>query len=359
MISNFSSFVEFFAAIYVTMTVNNDFCSNFWTPKYYEEMKLLLSVYNFNGSSSIHDELLAHIKENYNVVQNNAHHRGFILLALCVCYLIFMGFENERNSMVVEHYMPIICCTLFVGIILVISNIALKKWRRVVLFVSLCIVMYVSLNVFACAKISKLPISHFLYEYKCHIMIGIIVLPVAYQIYVYWLYSSIYKGYLKDKVAIEYNRFSTSMTGIKNREKNKVDKVYLDIWTDTKFNSEGDTTLTPFYKELNNRLLVLASPTHWQLVSSWFCYQGRTFIHKRKLKSKNASDMTTNMVIQNQLEKYEIGNVDFQKEYEDYCAWKKKARKNTSLKAYCAANKLPAKEVIAWLRDNNKKNNNK
>lgn len=58
MISDFSSFVEFFAAIYVTMAVNNDFCSNFWTPKYYEEMKSLLNVYNFNGSSSIHDKLL-------------------------------------------------------------------------------------------------------------------------------------------------------------------------------------------------------------------------------------------------------------------------------------------------------------
>ena len=34
MISNFSSFVEFFAAIYVTMAVNNDFCSNYMTGKY-------------------------------------------------------------------------------------------------------------------------------------------------------------------------------------------------------------------------------------------------------------------------------------------------------------------------------------
>ena len=53
MISNFSSFVEFFAAIYVTMAVNNDFCSNFWTPKYYQEMESLLKTYDFSGSSSI------------------------------------------------------------------------------------------------------------------------------------------------------------------------------------------------------------------------------------------------------------------------------------------------------------------
>lgn len=58
MISNFSSFVEFFAAIYVTMAVNNDFCSNFWTPKYYKEMDSLLKEYNFSGSSFIQDHLM-------------------------------------------------------------------------------------------------------------------------------------------------------------------------------------------------------------------------------------------------------------------------------------------------------------
>lgn len=94
MISDFSSFVEFFAAIYVTMAVNNDFCSNFWTPKYYEEMKSLLNVYNFNGSSSIHDKLLLQIKEKYDVVQNNAHHRGFILLVLCGFLLDFHGLRE-------------------------------------------------------------------------------------------------------------------------------------------------------------------------------------------------------------------------------------------------------------------------
>ena len=62
MISNFSSFVEFFAAIYVTMAVNNDFCSNFWTPKYYKEMEGLLNTYDFAGSSNIHKKLRDEIK---------------------------------------------------------------------------------------------------------------------------------------------------------------------------------------------------------------------------------------------------------------------------------------------------------
>ena len=353
MISNFSSFVEFFAAIYVTMAVNNDFCSNFWTPKYYEEMKSLLNVYNFNGSSSIHDKLLAQIKEKYNIVQNNAHHRGFILLVLCVFYLIFMGFENEKNSLDVAHYVPIMYCTFFVGIILPLSNFVFKYWRCVILFVILCVAMYITLKVLNSDTISQYPISLFLYEYKRHIMIGIIILPIVYQIYVYWLYSSIYKGYLKEKVAVEYERFHASMNGIENKEKSKVDKIYLDIWTDTKFNSGEDTTLTPFYEELNKQLLLVASPTHWQLVTSWLNHHRKNFVHKYQHNDINGANIVLDTIIPNQLKQYktqETNKLDFQKEYDDYCIWKKTAGKNSGIRAYCAAKKLPVKDVLAWLR---------
>lgn len=358
MISNFSSFVEFFAAIYVTMAVNNDFCSNFWTPKYYEEMESLLKVYNFNGSSYIHDKLLAQIKEKYNVVQSNAHHRGFILLVLCVFYLIFMGFESEDNSLVVAHYVPIIYCTLFVGIILSVSNVVLKNWRRVILLVLLCIAFYVFLKILNCDTISNHPITLFLYEYKKHIMIGIVLIPIVYQIYVYWLYSSIYKGYLKHKVSVEYERFHTSMDGIETKEKSKVDKIYLDIWTATKFNSEEDTTLTPFYEELNKQLLIVASPTHWQLIRSWIIYHMRCFFQKWNRKSTNESNIASDLLTHKQLEQYanqKQQKLDFSKEYEDYCTWKKNAGKKSNIRAYCVAKNLSTKDMIAWLRVNKPK----
>lgn len=353
MISDFSSFVEFFAAIYVTMAVNNDFCSNFWTPKYYEEMKSLLNVYNFNGSSSIHDKLLLQIKEKYDVVQNNAHHRGFILLVLCVFYLIFMGFENEKNSLVVAHYVPIIYSTLFVALILPISNIVFKNWRIVILFVLLCVAVYVSLKVLDSDTIGNHPISLFLYEYKCHLMIAIILLPIVYQVYVYWLYSSIYKGYLKNKVSVEYSRFHTSMDGIKNKEKCKVDKIYLDIWTDTKFNSGEDTTLTPFYEELNKQLLIAASPTHWQLAKSWVIHHAKCLARNMKPSSNQEENVVREEILQRQLDQYEnqmSKKLDFQKDYNDYLVWKKTAGKNSGIRAYCTAKKLPVKDVLAWLR---------
>ena len=143
MISNFSSFVEFFAAIYVTMAVNNDFCSNFWTPKYYKEMDSLLKEYNFSGSSFIQDRLMDEIKHKYEIVQNLAHYRGFIILILCIYYLIFMGFENDSNSISIQHYVPILSCTLLVALTLICSKYILKNWRWTVG----CVLVYASIYI--------------------------------------------------------------------------------------------------------------------------------------------------------------------------------------------------------------------
>ncbi len=247
MISNFSSFVEFFAAIYVTMAVNNDFCSNFWTPRYYKEMEQLLKTYNFSGSSSIHNKLMEEIKSKYEVVQSHAHFRGFILLTLCVGYLIFMGYEDEINSLVVGHYVPLLYSTVLVGMTILFSSLILTKWKRAVLMVFLYAVVYIVLKIGNWEFMANLSLSKFLYAYKTQLMVGIILLPIIYQIYVYWLHSSIYKGYLKHHVAFEYERYQKSMAGIKTKDRSRVDDIYMTAWTEAAFASGADPTLTSFY----------------------------------------------------------------------------------------------------------------
>ena len=178
MISNFSSFVEFFAAIYVTMAVNNDFCSNFWTPRYYKEMEQLLKTYKFSGSSSIHNKLMEEIKSKYEVVQSHAHFRGFILLTLCIGYLIFMGYENEENSLIVAHYVPLLYSTVLVGLTILFSGLFLTNWKWTILSVFLYGVVYIVLKIGNWEMVASLSVSKFLYTYKTQLMVGIILLPI-------------------------------------------------------------------------------------------------------------------------------------------------------------------------------------
>lgn len=353
MISNFSSFVEFFSAIYVTMAVNNDFCSNFWTPKYYKEMEQLLQTYNFSGSSFIHDKLMEEIKQKYELVQKHAHFRGFILLVLCVYYLVFMGFENESQT--IDYYVPFLYSTLFVGITLLFSGKLLANWRCTVLLVLFYAIVNFVLKIACWDALSEFSLTLFLYTYKAQIMIGIIVLPVVYQMYIYWLHSSIYKGYLKTHVSREYERYRRSMDGIKAKDKTKVDKIYLDAWTDVAFSSNADPTLTSFYQVLNKQLLIIASPSYKQLIFSWISFHFNKFIHRKNKSHKNTiiNNIEVPLFSRSLQEEKNINTtLDFTKEYERYCLWRKNAGKNNNIKAFCSEQKLSYKDMCAWLRVN-------
>lgn len=354
MISNFSSFVEFFAAIYVTMAVNNDFCSNFWTPKYYKEMDSLLKEYDFSGSSFIQDHLMDEIKHKYEIVQNRAHYRGFIVLILCIYYLIFMGFENDSNSISIQHYVPILSCTLLVTITLICSKYILRNWRWTIGCVLVYASIYITLKIVQLSFFESNEICIFIFNNKCILLVAIILLPIIHQLYIYWIFSSIYKGYLKYHVAEEYERYKKSMLGIRNKDKSLVDDIYLEAWTDLKFRTNEDPTLTSFYQVLNNQLLSVASPTHWQLLISWFKYHINTLKNKCKDDSLNQFDDNISSInVENLLVQYESKNnntLDFSKEYNDYKKWKKTAGKNNNLKTYCLQYNLNYKDMTAWLR---------
>lgn len=355
MISTFSSFVEFFAAVYVTMAVNNDFCSNFWTPKYYREMNEMLKIYKFPGSSSIHNKLFKQIMDKYEVVQNHAHYRGTVLLVLCVIYLIFMGFEDEKNSIIVGHYVPILYCTVTVGLSVLLTTIILNSWRNVTCFIFACTFLYISLKLGNWDCVNNSSSSLLLYNYKGHLLVLVILMPIIYQLYLYWIYSSIYKGYIKRNVQIEYNRFMESMEGIRTKNKGLVDEIYWTIWSDIAFTSQGDTTLTPFYDVLNGRLLEVASPTHRQLISSWIKF------HMKRVFKRNEKDACVTIPAEkpiiaqdNQLAQYESATekLDFTKEYADYLVWKKSAGKNGNVKSFCSAKNISYQDMRAWLRVN-------
>ena len=126
MISDFSSFIEFFAAVYVTMAVNFEFCKNFWTPTYYKEIDGLLKSYNAQTSTILLNRLKSEIKLNYSKVQKHAQRKGTIMLAYCVFLLVFIGFEADNNCL--QHYIPLFAIQTIVVVVLFLSKYLLKSW---------------------------------------------------------------------------------------------------------------------------------------------------------------------------------------------------------------------------------------
>ncbi len=355
MISDLSSFVEFFAAVYVTMAVNNDFCSNFWTPQYYKEMEILLSKYHFSWSSSMSNELNETIKQNYTKVQKNARLKGTILLILCIFLLISMGFENEDNYKDITYHTPILYCILFTFIVLIFSKFLLKNWRYVLGVIAIYVIIFILTKFSHWEYFNQNKIIEWMFGYRKYLLILIIILPICHQIYIYWIYSSIYKGYLKHRTNEENRKYVSSMEGIKNRQKNKVDKIYLDKWTDSKFHQpSGDITITDFNDVLFNQLLKSATPTQFDLLKSWIKFK---FSKLCKKNSPQNSDITDNNLqyIKSPLSKYK--KQDYSNEYKDYSIWKKKQSPvKRNLKSFCNERNIIYEDMLHWIKD--KKPNN-
>ena len=265
-----------------------------------------------------------------------------------------MGFENESNSISNQHHVPILSCTLLVALTLLGSKYILRNWRWTIGCVLIYASIYITLKIAQLSFFESNEICIFIFNNKCILLVAIILLPIIHQLYIYWIFSSIYKGYLKSHVAEEYERYKKSMLGIRNKDKSMVDAMYMEAWTDIKFRTNEDPTLTSFYQVLNNQLLSVASPTHWQLLISWFKYHIKTLKNKRKDDSLHQFvDNRSSINVDNLLVQYESKNnntLDFSKEYNDYKKWKKTAGKNNNIKTYCSQYNINYKDMTAWLR---------
>lgn len=360
MIANFSSFIEFLAAIYVTMCLDNQICRNFWTPDYFESMKTILEGYDFEGSSKLFNRLQEEINNIYGRVSNLSQKKGGFMLGFCVCLLIFIGWETDI-SQEAEYYVPFVVSCLYAFAIIICQKLLLHKWKFVSLaLIGLFAVYWVS-YIYADQMLQTMyPLIHFLLEFRNVLFIFVLLLPILHQVWVNWIYSSVYKGYLRKQVKLEYEKYKRSKEGIEKRKKGIIDPEYLDAWNDQYFkNEDSDQSITTFNRVLYSRLLRIASPSIWKLCGSLLCHWWKkVYSLFNKNMEVSIEGMGVTLSISNDILSIipkESVKLDFSKEYVEYSQWKKN-RRNPSIREFCAEKSINAKDMIAWLRVNKPSN---
>lgn len=357
MIANFSSFIEFLAAIYVTMCLDNQICRNFWTPDYFNSMRTILEGYDFEGSSNLFQKLQDGINNIYVRISNLSQKKGGFMLGFCVWLLILIGLEEQiKNEL--WGYIPFLLSCFYVFVIVLFSKFILCKWKFVISALLGLLATFLLSYIYAnqiFQWIGALNLN--LLDYKYFVFVIVLLLPILHQLWVNWIYSSVYKGYLKKQVELEYEKYKRSKEGIEKRKKGIIDPEYLEAWNDQYFkNEDSDQSLTIFNRVLYYRLLKIASPSIWRLSWSLLCHWTvkiyRIFNKKKEVmevvedNSLDANDILSIIPKENV-------KLDFSKEYSEYRKWKKDRNgKNASIKVFCAEKTINAKDMIAWLRVN-------
>lgn len=71
MLGDFSSYIEFLSAVYVTTCLNNDLFKKFWSPNFYVGFNNILSEFRFEGSSILFKNIGDIIRKKHEIIEDS------------------------------------------------------------------------------------------------------------------------------------------------------------------------------------------------------------------------------------------------------------------------------------------------
>lgn len=349
MFGNFSSFIEFLAAVYVSMTLNNDICRRFWTPNYTSKFREALNSYNFEGSSKFFDGIVEDVDNHHKHIEDLSQKKGAIMLVLCIVALIIIGFEEslDINGLAVGFYI-----SSFLSIItLTFSNFFLKKWRWVVCSISGILLFSFLGYSFSTELISYTQHLKFLFEIRRIVLVIFLLIPIIYQLFINWLHSSIYNRHLNAIFSKEYDDYAKAKSGLANHNVALVSRDYREAIGSSLIRKDEQDSVNVLADVLKSRLSGITTPSHHILIISWIKY---LIANKRnnKIEDNNPNETPTQpiSVVVNAAENATPKpNLDFTAEFERFHNQKKSNRK-LNIKTFCKNEKINFKDMNAWVR---------
>lgn len=216
MISSLSSFIQFFAALYVTMSIDSLFCKSFWTPNYYSQLNSCLNKVNIPRISI--NDLTQSAKEGCQEEDRRSRKRGVYMLFISIFLLIYIGFENYHPNAIsstdIEKFsysFPLVSVLVFGFIVYIFDGILLNKWSKVILFATLTIVLFTIAQLF----VSPLLLNKVVW-WKSDIVLWITVIvllfPIIWQLLRNYLLTQVHSRYVEleaSKCYLEYDKART------------------------------------------------------------------------------------------------------------------------------------------------------
>ena len=324
-------FIQFLAAIYVTISWDNLMFHRFWSPDYYTLVNRQLSVISKEFSSNKLGQLRNQIKEKEGFLESKSRKRGVFMLLLSLTMMVYIGFENplpvNYSSIDLQiHNLPIVVLFILSGVILITSHWTLHTWKNtIVCFLVILILFIVSL--YYCSDIPLIKDAWNPCYYAKPMMVVVFILPILYQLYVNWLYSKAYVVYLHIAITEEKESYLSSKKGIDEGKEELISENYNKVIKKLYVqNIKGDKALTTINEFLFDQLKdVCSPPTPYTLLRTW--WKNREVDVTQGVENASESEETLPMTDTST----EYDKVLFEKLFSEYESLSPKI----SLKKYC------------------------
>jgi len=261
MIGDLNSFVQFMAAIYLTLTIDSLLFKRYWSPAYYEMVTKQLEQYKFKSTQHLEQKLQDSIKDMEDVITTTARKRGAVMLIACLTTLIFAAFEltcpeiTAKPDVVAAHTNQYVCFDLYLYLTMI--AFVLFMWWMVNFLVVLVVVTLLPL-VFLLnlspALLSHIQCLHFISDSRI-LLIIVLLLPIVYQITVNWLYSDVFRKYLIRSLNSVYKDYRSAKDAFAKENASLLPDSYKDIAVEFGVKHiNADEQVTLLYQHLYKQL---------------------------------------------------------------------------------------------------------
>lgn len=271
-----NTIVQFFSALYVTITIDSLMFKRFWTPDIYHVIDKKLKEYQFALSTPAKDNLMGVIKGYANNIDNQSRRRGGYFLLLCITLLILFAFENSfANEGAL--LLAVLIGTLISVIIYFVGIYKWQSWKNI--FCSYAIIMLSFICCYFVLSMECVTRSNWgtwINDSKdgiCFVsklsIISLLLFPILIRLYINWLNSTVYVHYIVGKLQNEYDAYAKTKSAIEKRDKTMVDNRYDSIYKTLFFaeSSSQDQVYTALVDKLVVYLKEVCKPVStWELL---------------------------------------------------------------------------------------------
>lgn len=286
MIGDLNSFVQFLAAIYLTLTIDSLLFKRYWSPAYYDMVTKQLSLYKFKSNQHLDQKLQETIRERENVITTTARKRGAILLMACLTTLLFIAFElpnpgeEAKPEEIIAYVNQYVCFDLY----LYLTTFALMLFMYwMVNFLVVVIVATLLPLVFLLNMVPEFLINfHFLHVFSDSriLLVFVLLFPITYQITVNWLYSDVFRKLLIRNLNCIHKDFISAQEAFAKEDANLLPDSYKDIAAEFGVRHiKDDEQVTLLYKHLYRQLgQVCISPRLRSLIGQIFKAEEEVYV---------------------------------------------------------------------------------
>ena len=204
MIANLSSYIEFMAAVYVTMSIDNLILRRFWTRDYESMLGALFVKWRVPYISKSTPSENEDIEDLQKSEENLSRRRGLLMLTTCIFLLIFIGFEPVLDTSdlvdVAYTYFPLTITYCYVLLAFIFDHFFLSnKWSVLFSIIGIPLLFFSvdAIKRVLCFQAIPNGIISLLSPVEVYTVI-VLIMPIIWQLTRNWLYSR------KNMVRIQY-----------------------------------------------------------------------------------------------------------------------------------------------------------